>query len=76
MVIQDKGNFGSHLSNTTTENKKDEVAFQTWKAKNLMVMTWLVNSMEPKIGQTFVFINTKEIWDAVNETFLGLGNSA
>lgn len=42
-----------------------------------MIMSWLVNSMEPKIGQMYMFLTTtEEIWEAVGETYSDLGNSA
>ena len=35
-----------------------------------MIMSWLWNSMVPKISNTCVFFTLiKEIWDAVNETY-------
>ena len=35
-----------------------------------MIMSWLTNSMEIDVGQTFLFYKTaKKIWDAAKETF-------
>ncbi|RVW84365.1 hypothetical protein CK203_040707 [Vitis vinifera] len=57
--------------------KVDEAAFQTCEAENSMMMAWLVNTMDPEIGKTCSFLSTtKEMWDAVNEIFSNLGNSA
>lgn len=40
-----------------------------------MIITWLVNSMEPKIGQTFLFLLTiKELSDEVSDLCSDLGN--
>ena len=56
--------------------KEDEAGFKTLEAENSMVMVWLVNSMDPEIGQTYLFLLTaKEMWDAINKTLSDLGNS-
>lgn len=40
-------------------------------------MAWLVNSKEPEIGQIHMFLSTtKELRDAVIETYSDPGNSA
>ena len=41
-----------------------------------MVKAWLINSMEPKIGRTYLSYKTvKEIWDMVPETYSDIGNT-
>ncbi|RVW26998.1 hypothetical protein CK203_100462 [Vitis vinifera] len=41
-----------------------------------MIFSWLVNSMELEIGQTYMYLSTaKQLWDAVNEMYSDLGNS-
>ena len=51
--------------------------YSTWDAKNSIVMAWFINSIEPKIGQTYLFYKTaKEIWDAVREIYSDLKNTA
>lgn len=65
----------SHWSNIAMR-KEDEAGFKTLEAENSMVMVWLVNSMDPEIGQTYLFLLTaKEMWDAINKTLSDLGNS-
>ncbi|KAH7520800.1 hypothetical protein FEM48_Zijuj08G0184500 [Ziziphus jujuba var. spinosa] len=40
-------------------------------------MSWLINSMDPSISKTYMFLATaQEIWEATKETFSDLGNSA
>lgn len=35
-----------------------------------MVIAWLVNSMKPSIGKTYLFLSTtKDVWDAIRETY-------
>lgn len=41
-----------------------------------MVITWLVNSMEIKISQTFLFYGTiEEIWKVVKQTYSDIENT-
>ncbi|KZV35965.1 hypothetical protein F511_31191, partial [Dorcoceras hygrometricum] len=48
-----------------------------WKSENSMVTAWLINSMEPSTGRTFLFLPTaQEVWDAVRETYSDLENSS
>ena len=38
------------------------IYYETWDAENSIVMTWLINSMEPKIRRTYLFYKTtKEV---------------
>jgi gag-polypeptide of LTR copia-type len=44
-----------------------------WIARDLCVMSWIFNTMEPKIYEIFAFSNTaKELWDSLFEMY---GNS-
>ena len=56
---------------------KDEgESYDRWEAENSMVMSWLVNSMEPDVGRTYLFLPTaSEIWEAVKETYSNFGNA-
>lgn len=50
--------------------------YSTWEAENSIVMAWLINSMEPSIGRTYLFYKTeKEIWEAVQEIYSDLENT-
>ena len=41
-----------------------------------MVIAWFINSMEPIIERTYLFLPTaRELWEAVRETYLHLENS-
>ncbi|KAL6334591.1 hypothetical protein AAG906_019095 [Vitis piasezkii] len=41
-----------------------------------MILSWLLKSMEPEIGQTNMYLSTtKQLWDAMNETYSNLANS-
>ena len=55
--------------------KADSTTYSTWEAENSIVMAWLINSMEPKIGRLYLFYQTtKDIWDAVREMYSDLEN--
>ncbi|KZV35236.1 hypothetical protein F511_09469 [Dorcoceras hygrometricum] len=48
-----------------------------WKADNNMVMSWLINSTTPEIGENFLLYDTaKDIWDAAPEAYSCKDNSA
>lgn len=41
-----------------------------WKAENNFVMSWLINSMLPEIGENFLlYSSAKDIWDAARESY-------
>ncbi|KAH9677444.1 retrotran gag 3 domain-containing protein [Citrus sinensis] len=76
MVIRGHGKLGYLLGQKQRPDENDP-AFQTWDAENSIVMAWLVNSMEPNIGQTYLFYQTAaELWEAVKETYSDLENSS
>ncbi|KAH9796154.1 retrovirus-related pol polyprotein from transposon RE1 [Citrus sinensis] len=76
MVIRGRGKLGYLLGQKQRPDENDP-AFQTWDAENSIVMAWLVNSMEPNIGQTYLFYQTTaELWEAVKETYSDLENSS
>nr|CAD1843967.1 unnamed protein product [Ananas comosus var. bracteatus] len=59
-----------YLTGTSAAPETAAPSYKKWMAENNMVMSWLVNSMTPDIGEYFLSVETaKEIWDAVKETF-------
>ncbi|EOY17116.1 Cysteine-rich RLK (RECEPTOR-like protein kinase) 8 [Theobroma cacao] len=76
LVIRGKGKL-SYLTGTKVTPKEGAAGHSTWESENSMVMAWLINSMEPKIDQTYLFYKTaKEIWDMAHEMYSDLENSA
>ncbi|KAJ1403370.1 Retrotransposon gag domain [Sesbania bispinosa] len=66
-VLKGKGKL-SHL--TESGPKQEDPKFTTWDEEDSMIMAWLWNSMIPEISDTSMFlISTKEIWDAVEQTY-------
>jgi len=69
LVIDGKGKLG-YLTGETKKPSSTDTSFQKWKLENSMVTAWLVNSMKPSIGKTYMFLPTAEdVWDAVRETY-------
>ncbi|CAH9120755.1 unnamed protein product [Cuscuta epithymum] len=61
----------------TAAPKEDDPSFKSWKANNNMVMSWLINSMTPDIGENFLLYSTAaEIWEAAGITFSSSENTS
>ena len=51
--------------------------YSIWDAEDSIVMVWLINLMEHKIGRTYIFYKTaKAIWEAVEEIYSNMENNA
>ena len=76
LVIRGKGKIG-YLNETISKPSADSANYGVWEAENSIVMTWLVNSIEPKIGRTFLFYKiAQEIWEVVQEIYSDMENTA
>ena len=76
LVINGKRKMG-YLTGTTAAPLKDDPSYDNWDAENSIVMAWLINSMEPKIGRRYLFCKTaNEIWTTVQEMYSDLQNAA
>ena len=76
LVIKGNGKVG-YLTEEIIKPSQDSTAYGVWEAENAIVMAWLVNSMEPKVGRTYLFYKTtSEIWNAVQEIYSDLENIA
>ena len=65
----------SHLMRTGP--KPGDPCFEAWDEEDYMIMTWLWNSMIPKISDTCMFLATvKDIWDAIQQTYSKARNAA
>lgn len=58
-----------HLTGSATRPDSGNVNFKNWKAENNLVMSWLINSMTPEIGENFLLYSIKDIWDVARETY-------
>ncbi|KZV26926.1 hypothetical protein F511_41261 [Dorcoceras hygrometricum] len=76
LIIEGRGRLG-YLTGDTREPEKGDPKWSSWKSENSMVMAWLINSMEPSIGRTYLFLPTaKDVWEAVRGTYSDLENSS
>lgn len=57
LVVKGKGKEG-YLTRDATRPSSESAASSVWEAENAIVMAWLVNSMESKIGRTYLFYKT------------------
>ncbi|KAK6932088.1 Retrotransposon Copia-like, N-terminal [Dillenia turbinata] len=64
----------------TREKPKPTITDSTynqWEAKNSLVMSWLINSMQPHISKGYLLFNTaNKIWLVVSLTYSEVGNDA
>ena len=76
LVIKGKGKYG-YLTGAIPTPSEDLGDYQRWEVENSILMAWIINSIEPKVGRPFLFYKTtKEVWDAVQEIYLDLENTA
>lgn len=48
--------------------------FSKWKAKDAFIVSWLFQSMQPAISNSYLFLrSSKEIWDALEKTYSEVG---
>ena len=53
---------------------RDDLKYEVWDAKNSMVMSWLLHSMQLEIGKTYLLLSTaKDIWESVLKTYSKVG---
>ena len=76
LVIKGRGK-AEYLTRTVAAPLETAPNYDTWEAKNSIVMAWPINSMEPNIGWTYMFHKTaKEIWEAIQEIYSDLENTS
>ncbi|KAI9192209.1 hypothetical protein LWI28_019566 [Acer negundo] len=73
MFVKGKGKADLLTGEVDIPKKKDK-AYKIWETKN-KVMSWLVNSMTPEVGENFLLYETaREMWEAVKDTFSNKDN--
>ncbi|XP_040935279.1 uncharacterized protein [Gossypium hirsutum] len=76
MVFRGRGKIG-YINGQIPRPASTDSGYATWELNNSMVMAWLINSMEGHISRTYLFFKTaKEMWDAIKENYLDLGNTS
>ena len=75
LVAKGKGKVG-YLTDGTPMPDPEATNYEVWAAKNSIVMAWLINSMEAKIGRTYLFYKTtKEVWEIVQSLYSDMKNT-
>ena len=56
-----------YITGSTEPPTEDSALSAQWISENALVMTWLINSMEPTISRTFLLMDTAhKIWIAAS----------
>lgn len=58
-----------YFTGVTKAPMSEDSAYKGWKTENNMVMSWLINSMNPKTGENFMLHSTAKIWEVAKEIF-------
>lgn len=55
--------------------EKTDKGYKLWESENSKVMSWLINSMIPEVGENFLLYDTAyDVWEAVKETYSNKDN--
>ena len=72
MIVQGKRKLG-YLDWSIPQPSVDDSPY----INNSLVMSWLIHSMESKIGEIYVlYSTTKSIWDVVSHSYSDLEDSS
>ena len=53
------------------------ITFESWLCKDQLVMSWLLNSMERRIAEIFIYSElSMHLWDQVNEMYGNQNNAS
>ena len=75
MAIDSRGKLG-YLTGEESHPEATNPSFRKWRSENSLITAWLLNSMEDHIRKPFMFMEAKDIWESVRETYSDLGNSS
>jgi len=65
-----------YLTGGISKPDPEAANYEAWDAENFIVMAWLINSMELKIGRTYLFYKTaKEVWETVQNLYSDMKNT-
>ncbi|KAF3792460.1 hypothetical protein EJ110_NYTH11435 [Nymphaea thermarum] len=62
MITTRPPNGPNYIKGKTVSPPKDEPGFDDCEANDLIVMSWLLNSMEANIMDGLLFVETKDPW--------------
>nr|GME06576.1 Retrovirus-related Pol polyprotein from transposon RE1 [Ipomoea batatas] len=76
MYVSGRGK-DEYLTGEVLKPEETDATYRQWKSENHMVMSWLINSMLPGIGENFLLYHTaKEIWDGARDTYSSSENTS
>lgn len=76
LAVTARGLLG-YIKGVTKSLMEDGPARDKWNKENVLVMTWLLNSIHPKISRSFVLMDiVHEIWTAAYQMYSQWGNDA
>nr|GMD69793.1 Retrovirus-related Pol polyprotein from transposon RE1 [Ipomoea batatas] len=76
MYVSGRGK-DEYLTGEVLKPAETDATYRQWKSENHMVMSWLINSMLPGIGENFLLYHTaKEIWDGARDTYSSSENTS
>ena len=71
--LRSRGKF-KYIIGTARPQLESDPKYEIWEAQNSMIMSWLLNSMQPEIRKTYLLLPTaRDIWEAVNKTYSKVG---
>ncbi|KAE8672566.1 G patch domain-containing protein TGH [Hibiscus syriacus] len=67
----------AYLSDSMSIPEETDPKYNTWQSENTMIMSWLINSMIPEVGENFMLYQTAtEIWNAARDTYSSADNTS
>lgn len=76
LALGGKSKLG-HINGSVQPPEQLTPTYEVWLAKDLLVMSWLLNSMEPAISDIFSFSESAlDLWKAVEEMYGNQNNAA
>ena len=76
LSIQAKGLQG-YINNGKRRPDDTNPAVHKWDSENSLIMSWLINSMQPQLARGYLLLDTaQKIWDATTQTYSQSGNDA
>lgn len=76
LTMEGRSRLG-YLTGEIKQPEKDDSTWKKWKAENSLIMSWMINSMEPSIGKPYLFLSTaQDVWEAVKDCYSDLENSS
>ena len=59
------------------EPNKNDPKYSDWISENMLVVNWVLNSMEGGIAKSFKYLETaKELWDSIKTAYAQKRNNA